>query len=356
MRRLIVVLFFLLFFKIDVFATDACDRLVPQHANFIWKATFASNLRDYPCVYKSNIFWASKIWETYEIISKVDGWYQVKSNNWNIYRIRDKSIVKTNDIIKKNYILTSSDKIIINKIVYKIEKSIQEKWLLYRNSLSSKIWNLLESWKYSFRLTSILEELVNRINWIKIINEEVSVEQENIVLNTTYKLENIDIWKVKSAWLSWYNSVRKDLWEKPYSYNSKLEQTALDWSKTSKTGGDITHKRNPWDYYYDYNKITSWFADRWVVCKNINRITHTENIWRWQYSCNDGECTDELTNAIKSTFNFYMSEKNESYKAHYESIIQPYFTIMWLWIELDEIKNWYFKYYLTVHFCTELLD
>jgi hypothetical protein len=42
--------------------------------------------------------------------------------------------------------------------------------------------------------------------------------------------------------------------------------------------GEITHKRNEGDVYYDYDKITSWFKDRGVVCKNIYGVTHTENI------------------------------------------------------------------------------
>lgn len=363
MRKTILLIVFLLFVKVDVFATDACDRLVPREANFIWQVTIGANLRSYPCTYKSSVLWVSRVWDKYRVISQVDGWYQVKMDNWKIYRIWDKAIVKTTDtidkyeiikpeVVKQKYTFTIRDKVIINKFTYKAKKIIQEKWITYKAILVSQLSNLLEKRNYSLRVSSVLEEIINNIN---LIQEDQDLDSS--VINThTYDLKNIDISKVKNAWLSWYNWVRKDLWKNLYSYDSKLESTALDWSKTSKARWDITHKRNSWDVYYDYTKITSWFKDRGVICKNIYRATNTENIWWWQYSCNDWECSDELISAIKSTFNFYMSEKGETYQAHYKSIVHPYFTKIWLWIEIEELSSWYYKYYLTVHYCTELID
>lgn len=373
MKKLILIFIFLLSFSftLNTFATDACDKLILQEASFIWKASFASNLRDYPCVSKSNVLWVSKAWENYEVISKVDGWYKIKTSDNKIYWIRDKSITKTsgyvqqtnttvqqidNTVVKQSgYILTSQEKILINRFVYKVNNLVQTKGIIYRNALVSRLSQLLDRWNYSLRLTTILQELKSKISEITIIEKE-TVSEKTTYTSNSYSLDNIDIWRVKDAWLSWYNWVRNNLWLGNYSYNSTLESTALDWSKTSKARWDITHKRSSWDAYYDYNKITSWFADRWVVCKNVNRITHTENIWRGTYSCNDGECTDELIKWIRSTFDFFLAEKGKSYDAHYRSIVQPYFKKIWLWIELEELRSWYFKYYLTVHFCTELIN
>jgi len=367
MKRIIILvlsLVFLSFLKLDTFATDACDRLVPQYASFMWKATITSNLRSYPCTYKSSVLWVSKPWDIYTVISKVDWWYQIQLDNWKIYRIWDRAISKTNDVVKKSiYVLSSKDNVLVNRFVNKMNLTIQNKGLSYRDSLVTKISDILNKKKYSDRLTWILNEIINRIKKIEIIEEESKIEEKNtekeIVNNTiihTYNLENIDILKVKDTWLSWYNDVRKEIWVNPYSYDKKLESSALDWSKTSKNRWEISHKRNSWDVYYDYNKITSWFKDRWVVCKNIYRATHTENIWWWAYSCKDWECTDELISSIRSTFDFYMNEKWTSYDAHYKSIVHRLFTKIWLWIELEDSWNWKYKYYLTVHYCTELIN
>jgi len=357
----ILVIILLSFLKLDTFATDACDRLVPQNASFIWKVTMWSNLRDYPCTYKSSVHWVSKIWDKYEVISKVDWWYQIKNSEWNIYRIWDRAITKTNDVVENiNYTLTIKDNLLINKVIYKVNWTIQSKWLIYRNALAKKVLEILEKKDYSDRLKAILNEIANRIKKIEIIEKkevmvaDESLNSENVV--HTYNIKNIDILKVKDTWLSWYNDVRKNIWVDPYIYDPKLESSALDWSKISKSRWGISHKRDLSDSYYDYNKITSWFKDKWVVCKNIYRATNTENIWYWVFRCSDGECTDELIDGIRTTFDFYMWEKWTASDAHYKSVIHKHFTKMWLWIEIEDSSNWRYKYYLTVHYCTELID
>jgi hypothetical protein len=50
-----------------------------------------------------------------------------------------------------------------------------------------------------------------------------------------------------------------------------------------------------------------------------------------------------------------MSEKNKTYKPHYNSIVNDYFTEIWVWIDVSEISTWYYRYYLTIHYCTEIL-
>lgn len=358
MKRIILLFILLLFFSSKAFATDACEKFLPQEAHFLWKITIAANLRDYPCISKSDVFWTSKIWETYEIISKVDWWYHIKYSDNQTYWIWDQAVEKVAEIETITwYTLTSKDRIIINRFIYKVDKIVQVKWLVYRQYLVKKIWQIINNWNYSDKNIAILQEVKDRISQIEIKREEVeqeSINLSNSSVSNTYNLANIDLSKVKETWLGWYNSVRADLLRESYSYNSTLEQTALEWSETSKQRWDITHKRNKWDVYYDYAKITSWFKDRWVVCKNVNRITHTENIWWGMYWCSDSDCTEELIWAIRSTFDFYMSEKNKSYKPHYESIVNPYFNIMWLGISIEDLWNSTYKYYLTVHFCTEL--
>jgi hypothetical protein len=117
----------------------------------------------------------------------------------------------------------------------------------------------------------------------------------------------------------------------------------------------MSHKRDPNDVYYDYYKITSRFADRLVVCKNINRITNTENIWRWYYDCSDSnDCTEKLISWTKEVFDFYMTEKGKSNQVHYESVVKKEFNKIWLWISIKKSGDNSYEFYITTHYCTEL--
>lgn len=255
-----------------------------------------------------------------------------------------------------SYELNNSDNRIVNKFIYKVDKIVQEKWSWYKNTLLSKLSDVVKNTNKSPRLVAIFDKIEQRIIDIIVLSEikkeEISNDNSK---ESTYNLQNIDINMVKDTWLSWYNEARKPLGRNAYSYNLTLEKTALDWSKVTKSRWTMSHKRDLSDSYYNYNKITSWFKDRWVICKNIYGVTHTENIWIWYFSCSDWECTDELINWVRETFDFFMSEKNKTNKTHYQSVVNKYFTKMGLWIELQETSSWKFKYYLTVHYCTELL-
>jgi uncharacterized protein YkwD len=164
----------------------------------------------------------------------------------------------------------------------------------------------------------------------------------------------IDESKVRGNWIGWYNNYRQSLWLHNYSYDAKLDVTSLDWSKLAKTRWEISHRRDAGDSYYDYTKIEWWLKDRWVSCKNVSRATYTENIWWGTFSCHDGDCTDELTNGIKKTYDFFLSEKDDDYQPHYKAIVHPYFKKIGLGIVVNETKKDYYNYYLTTHFCTEL--
>jgi len=191
MKKYFLIIVLLLFIKVDAFATDACDRLVPQYASFVWKVVMGSNLRDYPCISKSNVLWASRVWDNYAVISKVDGWYQVRLDDWKVYRIRDRAIEKTSNTVtyepveevkeevsqKINiyswYVLTRTDTVLVNKLMYKFNQLIQEKWSDFRDLLLSKLSDLLIDWWYSSRLLAILEEIHNQI-----IQNEIDLEKK----------------------------------------------------------------------------------------------------------------------------------------------------------------------------------
>lgn len=167
--------------------------------------------------------------------------------------------------------------------------------------------------------------------------------------NTSQTLENVDMAKVRGAWLSWNNDLRAEYNLDPYTYDTRLDVTALEWSQISADRGYIDHKRNPGDSYYNYPIINQWFLDRGLDFKNVYRVTHTENIWRGPYRCTQSDCTQKLIDAIRSTFDFYLSEKNRKYKPHRNSLINKYFKIIGLGIVVQDGK-----YYLTVHYGTEI--
>jgi uncharacterized protein YkwD len=164
---------------------------------------------------------------------------------------------------------------------------------------------------------------------------------------------NINMDKVRETWLAWYNEVRKAEGLEPYIYNKQLDRTAIIWSEEAEKRGYINHKRAGQTAYYDYAKITAWFKELGLEFKNINRATHTENInWNY-YKCSDADCTEKLTQSIRSGFDFFMSEKGKTYSPHYDSIVKPEFKEIGLGIAIDPTNK---KYYLTVHYGTEIIS
>jgi uncharacterized protein YkwD len=163
--------------------------------------------------------------------------------------------------------------------------------------------------------------------------------------------KNVDMDRVRETFLSWYTNARASNGLSAYKYNEQLDRTAYIWSKYSAERGYIDHKRVGQSAYYDYSMIEDWFRDLGLTFENVNRATFTENIGWDVYSCDEEDCTDELLEVMENTFDFYMSEKNDEYRPHYNSIMQPYFKEMGVGVYINEEQN---RYYLTVHYATSL--
>lgn len=164
---------------------------------------------------------------------------------------------------------------------------------------------------------------------------------------------NIDIEKVRAAWLTWYNDARKEQGLYPYIYNVQLDRTATIWSEYSKKRGYIDHKRPGQTLYYDYNKIKDWFKGLGLEFQNVQAITFTENINWGYYKCSSDDCSQALIDGIKSGFDFFMSEKGKKYSPHYDSIMNGHFKEIGLGIAIDKVSK---KYYLTVHYGTAIVS
>lgn len=250
--------------------------------------------------------------------------------------------------ISYSYELTEVDKNIIEKINTKLEN----KTTIYKNNLSNKLLELIKNWNYSERIKLIINEVVENISQINTDNPNINKNEDEVESTINEENNYIDI--VKDNWLNWNNKVRTELGLEKYSTNNILENSALVWSDSAKEKWEISHKRNTWDSFYDYEKITNWLGENSVVCENISWITHTENIRWWGYTCTDWECSDELSIATKRAFDSYMAEKWTDSDAHYRSLVQKYFTQIWLGISIDQTSENYYEYYLTIHYCTEL--
>ncbi len=161
----------------------------------------------------------------------------------------------------------------------------------------------------------------------------------------------VDMNRVRSTWMSWYNVTRSALSLQNYTWDTRLDSTAHDWNiEFAKGKWQNHHRRNPWDSYYDFPVIDAWFSARGINPKVINRAKNTENVGYGYYSCSQSDCTDELIASIRSTYDFFMSEKGKSYDAHYRSIVQPYFTKIGMDIIIVPGER---RYYMTIHYITE---
>lgn len=164
---------------------------------------------------------------------------------------------------------------------------------------------------------------------------------------------NVDMQRVRDTWLGWYNDYRASLDLAPYTSDATLDRTASNWSYYSVKRGTIDHKRAWQAPYYDYKGIESWFGKFGVTFKNVSGKTYTENIGWGVHSCAEDDCTDQLIAAIRSTFDFFMSEKGMAYRPHYNAIVSDKFAKMGMGIGLNHATK---RYYLTAHFATELTN
>jgi len=164
--------------------------------------------------------------------------------------------------------------------------------------------------------------------------------------------KNIDMKKVRSTWLGWVNRERKMSGLHAYSYDPLLHASATNWSQYSRDIGKIEHKRPGTKAYYDYKAITSWFKNLGLVFKNVNGTTHTENIGWGYYECDASDCTQELENSIRGTFDFFMAER-KSNGVHFRSVMNRDFERIGLGVAIDEKSH---RYFLTVHYGTEIIS
>jgi uncharacterized protein YkwD len=164
-------------------------------------------------------------------------------------------------------------------------------------------------------------------------------------------LPGVDDEEIVRTWLAWVNAERKAMGLYPYKYSKQLSRTADLWSRKARDEGGISHKRAGQSAYYDYKIMTGWFANLDLTFSNKSGSTFTENIGWGVYRCAEADCTQRFTNAVRTTFDFFMSEKGKVYRPHYNSMVNANFTHAGLGIALAPGSG---RYYLTVHYGTDI--
>lgn len=160
---------------------------------------------------------------------------------------------------------------------------------------------------------------------------------------TTTTLPGVDMRKVQSTWLGWYNGERAKVGAPALVIVPELNRTAQVWADTSKQRGYIDHKRGN-NVYYDYNRIKAWFAGLGVTFTGGGTNFGESIAWN-VYSCGEADCTDELISAIRSSFDFFDAEKRTG-GPHYEMMVNKGYKQIGLGIAVDKATK---KYYLVTH-------
>lgn len=251
-------------------------------------------------------------------------------------------------IFADNYKFTKKDNLIINKINYVIKPKIENWTLEFRINLEKAFNKIQKDYSSNAQIYNIFKQ-------IKIDNYMFDFQDE---YTKDYKDFNIDYKKVQTEWLKWHNNVRNQIKVPLYSYDSRLNNTAYEWSKEQVKIWKISHERYKNDGFYNYQKIENWFNNRWIKCIPKNWATTSESIWKFWYYCSDSDCTNEFLESLKDIFDIYMNEKWLKYpaNAHYRWITLDTLSKIWIWVgfyKTDE-KD-YYQYYVTTHYCTKFI-
>lgn len=248
-----------------------------------------------------------------------------------------------------DYSLSNKDKIIINKLSYKISKLLSAKSIKEKTNFINKLNNIEQKNNKNKNLLNIIKEV--KINtWLYDYKNEYTKKYSDFWINYKY---------IQEKWIQWHNEVRWKMWSNLYSYDDRLNNTAYQWSKHQSFINKMTHERQNWDWYYNYHRIENWFQDRLVKCKPVWWVTSSESIWKFWYYCKTKDCSKELEDSLKVIFDIYLAEKNLwfNYNAHYRWITHKNLNKIWLWVYIKKTdEKDYYEYYVTTHYCTTFIN
>lgn len=246
-----------------------------------------------------------------------------------------------------NHTTFANNQAVIQKVSWQLQLKIQNSG----PEVKIKYENLLK--KY----ISILKDKPEKKEVFEKILKNILISDFSKYFQKHTQSFSIDHNEIKKYWLELHNEKRKNYWYKSYTYNQKLENTAIEWSYNNYYKQSMDHKRNSTDGWYDYYTVKNWFQERWAVCPVVWRFSETESIAHYGFYCSDGNCDDEFKESLKEIFDIYYAEKWLKYPAdaHYRAIVWKDLWELWVWYTLyqSDLDN-YFEYYLTTHYCTKV--
>lgn len=247
------------------------------------------------------------------------------------------------------YELSNQDKILVNKLVYSINKKIENKSIYEKNRYKDLLYKIVSQKSNNQQIKNIITETLKKTYLYDYKKE----------FTNHYKKNNIDFSHIQKKWLEWHNTERKKSSLTQYSYDDRLNNTAYQWSRQQSILWKMSHERNVWDWFYNYNVIEKWFQDRLVKCVADWWVTSSESIWKFWYYCSNSDCTKKLEDSLKIIFNIYLNEKDlpRSQNAHYRAITHRNLKKIWLWLYINKTSEKdYYEYYVTTHYCTKFID
>lgn len=317
------------------------------------------NARNLPCTTDSQILRVAQAGEKLHVVWQTDDFYEVSDSYSNHYWVW-KWAVETTD-----WWLTINDKKRASEFVVVLEKLLKKQNKQIDTSFINNIKKLVNSSHISQKEKLLFDEIFyildkKNIDNISQVPDDIPEDhnQDTHQNNTqTSKSDlnefRVDKQKALNYWLDLNNTERSSRGLYDYVFHESLNTSAQNWSEYQKSISFATHKRDSDDEYYDYHKINTWLKNNGVVCENRDKFTHTENVAWWWYVCREDDCTEELQTAMTRTFDFYMSEEPDNWP-HFRSIVNDYFTQIWVGISIEETQQNYFEFYSTVHYCTQV--
>lgn len=177
-----------------------------------------------------------------------------------------------------------------------------------------------------------------------------ALAQDCISINTQ-NVPRADVGEIRETWLGWTNAVRAEQNLPPLTLDDSLNETASNWSLFGVKRGYTDHKRTGVSAYYAYAEIEDWFEKFGITFPNISGKTFSESIGWGPYRCKKEDCTRSLTKEVRTSFDFFIGEKEKAYRPHYTMLMSAQYTKVGLGIAVDESTG---KYFLTVHYATDV--
>lgn len=168
-------------------------------------------------------------------------------------------------------------------------------------------------------------------------------KKEDIKLNTTFAMSNVDTQRVQQAWRDMINKVRSEkAWD--YSIDTQLVTTSTE--RANYLGKNRKFSKM---HQRPGQKCTNYrcYDLDWRFSARDVSPSAWEAIWYGWYSCTKDDCTDALIEASKKTFKFFMSEAKRNWP-HYQMVVSGKYSKFWIGIA-ETKASWWKAYVLVLH-------